>query len=832
MLADEFGVAVHAHPDDTRWFRTLADHSPAGVYCTDTQGLTTYVNPRWCEIYGNTAAGAQGQGWLDTITAEDRDGVLRAWQQAVSSASPFKMRFRLRHADDSLRHIYSTAEPVRNEQGQLQGFVGTVIDETDCVNAMRRMHESQQRLSLATDSGGIGVWDWNVQTGELFWDACMFRLYDADPQKGVPNRQAWADLLHPDDLAGTLRRLDELLKVGSPPLNTEFRVRWRDGSWHTLRAAAKVTRDAQGRALHVVGVNWDLTEMRRLAEQIAHQLAAELAEQHELLRVTLRSIGDGVITTDAHGCVQWLNPVAERLTGWRCADATGQPVAQVFCLQEQPDEGSGPVLCSRHGQRCGVEHSVAPILAADDRVLGEVLVFHDVTEQRRMAREMQYHATHDTLTGLINRREFERLLTPHLGPRQHPVRRGRYGALLLVDLDQFRLFNDACGHAAGDELLNQVSQLLQRTAPWGSLVSRMDRDEFAVLLEHATLRQAERFGRQICHQIGLLRVVHANTSYRVGASVGLVPLNHSWGSAEQLLQAADAACRAAKDGGRNRVHVWVGSDRVILERRSERHWANRLELALDQGNFELYAQRIDAAQASPGAPTGLRAEVLLRLRQADGSLELPGDFMPAAERYHLATRLDRWVLTQVLRWLRKQPSLQWLDRLNINLSGQSINDNLFQAWVLDQVERVGPEVAQHLCLEITETSAVTNLSAAAAFIDHLRQAGVHASLDDFGAGASSFGYLKQLDVDELKIDGQFIRDLISDPLDEAAVRCFIDVAKVIGISTVAEFVENDATLQRLRAMGISYVQGYLLHQPQPLAQLPAQAELTPACLQG
>jgi len=347
-------------------------------------------------------------------------------------------------------------------------------------------------------------------------------------------------------------------------------------------------------------------------------------------------------------------------------------------------------------------------------------------------------------------------------------------------------------------------------------LARLGGDEFAVLLEHCGLQQAQRLGQQICDHMEDFRFSHDGRRFRLGTSIGLVPIDRRWGSPTAVMQAADSACYAAKEAGRNRVHVWFDTDQALQERQSEMQWTSRIELALDEDRFVLYAQQI--APLGPQAP-GLRAEVLLRLCEAGGPLILPGAFLPAAERFHLASRIDRWVLSKVIAWMQAQPSLAALEQLAVNLSGQSIGDRAFHRWALQQLHAAGPEICQRLCLEITETAAVTSLSDAAVFIQQLREVQVRVSLDDFGAGASSFGYLKSLGVDTLKIDGQFIRDLVTDPLDEAAVRCFVDVAQVVGLRTVAEFVDDPAVLSRLQAMGVDFAQGFLMHSPRPLDEL-------------
>jgi EAL domain-containing protein (putative c-di-GMP-specific phosphodiesterase class I) len=315
------------------------------------------------------------------------------------------------------------------------------------------------------------------------------------------------------------------------------------------------------------------------------------------------------------------------------------------------------------------------------------------------------------------------------------------------------------------------------------------------------------------------RFVHEGRRFRIGASVGLVPIDSRWPSQAVLLQAADTACYAAKEAGRNRVHVWFDTDQAMRAREGQTQWGSRLESALDEGGFVLYAQQIQSIQ---NPSSGLHCEVLLRLREPDGTIIAPGSFLPAAERFHMASRIDRWVVRSVFEWLASEGgSPTDIETIAVNLSGQSIGDRAFHRFVVQLLEEI-PIDARKLCFEITETAAITNLADATAFIESIRLLGMRVALDDFGAGASSFGYLKNLPVDYLKIDGQFVRDINVDELDMAAVRCFKEVAKVVGVQTIAEFVETGEILDSIRDIGIDYAQGYLFHRPEPMSDLVAR----------
>jgi len=702
-------------------------------------------------------------------------------------------------------------------------MVGSLQDVSDRVLERLALAEANERATLATNSGGIGIWDWDAVNNVLRWDSWMYRLYGIFPNDLDNSISLWTRHIHPDDLSSVERAMHAALQ-GGPSIDVEFRVVWPDGSLRYIHGTGLVKYNELGEPVRMVGTNRDVTNARHLA--------TELSEQHEMLRVTLKSIGDAVITTDAKGNVAWLNPVAENLTGWLSAEASGLPLSHVFHIVHQqtrlPAEdpvaicfrkevasspNSQTLLLSKTGQEYGIEDSAAPIRNEHGEILGAVLVFHDVTEQRRLSSELNYRASHDYLTGLVNRAEFEIRLGRALR-RTHES--GACHTLLYIDLDQFKLVNDACGHAVGDQVLQQVSKLLATCVRERDTLARLGGDEFGVILEHCCEEHALRVAQHICDSMEKFRFLSDGRRFRIGASIGLVPVDSRWTTTLALQQAADTSCYAAKEAGRNRVHAWFDSDMAMHARHGEMQWTMRIEQALDEGRFVLYAQRIMPLNHSSN---GIHAEVLLRMQDSEGALVPPGAFLPAAERFHLASRIDRWVLLQAIEWMEALPATAKLETLSINLSGQSVGDRAFHAWTLEVLSSAGYQVCSRLCFEVTETSAVTNFSDAALFIEQIRAVGVRVALDDFGAGASSFGYLKTLPVDYLKIDGQFVKNVVSDPLDDAAVRCFINVARVLGVKTVAEYVENVTVRNHLQDLGVDYVQGYLLHRPSPINDL-------------
>lgn len=593
----------------------------------------------------------------------------------------------------------------------------------------------------------------------------------------------------------------------------EDEVRWT--LWHN-----RMLFDEQGQFMEFQSVGRDITALKQTEERLFHE--------KELAQVTLRSIGDAVITTDATGSIQYLNPVAEALTGWTQAEAQGMPLAEVFRIVHEVTRELAPspieaalqdnqivalanhtVLIARHGQELAIEDSAAPIHDREGQIIGAVMVFHDVTQTRMLSRQLTWQASHDALTGLVNRWEFERRVEQalNLAKSDHQVH-----ALCYLDLDRFKIVNDTCGHVAGDELLRQITTLLQEKTRKADTLARLGGDEFGVLLNQCTLEQALRVANALRECVQEFRFVWQEQVFTIGASIGLVGIDADSESLAEIISAADAACYTAKNRGRNRVYVAQTDDQERLQQRGEMQWVSRITQALESDYFCLYAQPI--AAIIPTAQNGDHYEVLLRLRDEQGNLVPPMAFIPAAERYNLMHLIDRWVVRTLFEnWSTVIDDDQSI--YAINLSGSSINDDQFIDFLHEQFA-LHPISPQRICFEITETVAIANLTKASQFIQELQQLGCRFALDDFGAGMSSFAYLKSLPVDYLKIDGSFIRNIVENSVDNAIVSAITHIGNVMGIRTIAEFVENDAILERIRALRIDYAQGYGIARPQPL----------------
>jgi diguanylate cyclase (GGDEF)-like protein/PAS domain S-box-containing protein len=449
---------------------------------------------------------------------------------------------------------------------------------------------------------------------------------------------------------------------------------------------------------------------------------------------------------------------------------------------------------------------------------GSVLYYEgtltDITEAHELSRQLSYEASHDALSGLINRREFEIRLQRALDSAQAT---GTSHAICYLDLDQFKIINDTCGHVAGDELIRQLAQLLQSRVRSNDALARLGGDEFGLLLHDCSLTDAVGIANTLLKAVEQYQFLWGASAFTVGASIGVVPLTGNFRRITQVLQAADAACYAAKDQGRNRVHVYQEDDAVVAQRHGEMQWVSRVKRALNENRFLLEAQPIVPIHQTGTQPPAPRSyELLLRMRELDGSIVPPGAFLPAVERYNLTQRVDRWVISSALHWLAANPATtQRIGRVYVNLSGDSLSDpqlHDFIRAVLDET-RVQPT---KIGFEITETAAIGNLTRANQLIAELRRLGCAFSLDVFGSGVSSFAYLKALTVDWLKIDGLFVGNIVHDRVDHEMVRSISDIGHVMGKKVVAESVESTAVLERLKQIGVDYAQGLALGPPMSL----------------
>lgn len=547
-------------------------------------------------------------------------------------------------------------------------------------------------------------------------------------------------------------------------------------------------------------------------------------------QVALESIGDAVITTDAEGSINYLNSIAEKMTGWSDTQARGKAIIDVFDISEdnstdkynqyvQDSHANTPIanptnqaqLKNISGETIAIEFTVAPIVDKTHKRIGTAIAFRNMNQEHELRRQLSYQACHDSLTGLINRYEFEIRLKKLINTS---IEKNTTHALLYLDLDAFKVVNDTCGHVAGDELLRQLPLLLNKQVRNNDTIARLGGDEFGMLLNDCEPEQALKIAEKILHAVQDFHFIWEEKKFRIGVSIGIIKIDNNSKNINHVMSMADAACYSAKDNGRNRVYVAKENDGEIANRHGQMQWVTTITKALEDDSFEFFYQPIVASDRVIDPTVSI--ELLLRMRGEDGDLIPPGAFIPAAERYNLMIQIDRWVINHAFRWLSEHPEeTTTLNKCAINLSGQSIGDESFLNFIITKIKEYNVN-SEKICFEITETAAISNLVKATRFIHELKNLGCFFSLDDFGSGLSSFAYLKNLPVDFIKIDGMFVRDIAHDPIDKEMVRAITGIAQAMGKLTVAEFVENEAIKDVLREIGVDYLQGYAVAKPRSL----------------
>lgn len=766
---------------------------------------------------------------------------------------------------------YLVKDSERNYLELLPAVIERVLREqrlrSDKVAAEVKFRTLVEQIPAVTYMASLDV------PGQLRYISPQIQKLGFSPEEWLADPDGLLKQVHPEDRATVQAAYASSYQSGTP-LRCEYRVVAAGGDTHWLLNEARIVRDASDVPLFLQGVLIDITEEKRTEEELRNHRqrledmvamrTAQLERQTELLtstnlnllreiderrhaeqalraskasfRLLLESVGEGILGLDLQGRCTFVNDAALALLGFTSTDLLNQPLhprihhsrpdGTPYGAEDCPIYDAFRIGVAQHvrietfwrknGSPFTAEYSSHPLREGDD-ITGAVLVFRDVTESHAMAEQLAWQAAHDALTGLVNRQEFERRLAQVL---ESVHRDGVHHTLCYLDLDQFKVVNDTCGHAAGDELLRQISTLLQGRMRQRDTLARLGGDEFGMLLEHCPADLALRIALEVRDAVRDFRFNWQGRSFTLGVSIGVAPLGAGFDSAATAMSAADAACYVAKEQGRNRAHLYHAEDANLIEHRSQMLWVSRLTQALDEGRFRLLYQTIvPLSDYNPAARP--HYEVLLRLQEPNNELVEPLAFVPAAERYNLMPAIDRWVLREVIsvsaaaqRMAEPRPIFA------VNLSGRSLADEHLPNYLRDLL-------ASHdvpgdmLCLEITEAAAVANLSRAGQRIAEFKQLGCQVALDHFGNGLSSFSDLKVLPVDYLKIDGNFIRTLVDDRVNRAVAQAINQVAHVMMIQTVAQWTETLAIVTLLKEMGIDHAQGYVLARPQPIEELGA-----------
>jgi diguanylate cyclase (GGDEF)-like protein/PAS domain S-box-containing protein len=548
----------------------------------------------------------------------------------------------------------------------------------------------------------------------------------------------------------------------------------------------------------------------------------------------MQSLGEAIVTTDTEGRLAYLNPAAEKLLGVGHAQALGRPLEDVVGLVDQNDRKnlSEPVreavsgdhgsphnlsrravlLGKASGEERAIELAASPLRNESGELAGAVILMHDVTELRGLHRQMSYQATHDALTGLVNRREFER----RLDEATEAARRGEAAHMLCyLDLDRFKIVNDTSGHLAGDSMLREVAKLLREAVRDSDTVARLGGDEFGMLLVGCPLDKARQIADDVCRSIATYRFVWHDRVFNIGVSIGLIEIGREAGTVEQLLAAADSACYTAKKEGAGRVNVYSSRDEALARSTGEIEWLQKLQSAIKEERFALYYQPIVSAYGNE--TDGPSMEVLLRMLDETGAEIAPLEFVAAAERYRLMVSVDRWVVQTTLGALSRNAFQLARDRsVAINISAQTLADPSFLEFVVECLDSTGV-MPDQVCFELTESAVIGNMESARRFVGVLHGMGCKFTIDDFGSGVASFSSLKNLPLDYLKLDGSFMRNLARDSVSQTMVTAMIKLARTLNFKIIAEQVEDSAALDVARKMGVDFVQGYVIARPAKLA---------------
>ena len=555
----------------------------------------------------------------------------------------------------------------------------------------------------------------------------------------------------------------------------------------------------------------------------------QLYFEKELAQITLHSIGDGVITVDKDYVIQTINPVAEILADVKRKDAIGKNILSIYDGDKTSQQSkiseklsNSKVkrslfdfsLTKKDGTKFEVEHTIAPIVEKNKTILGAVIILRDVTEVRTMEKRLSYEASHDTLTGLVNRREFEVRLKQTLRNAQTE---NIVHSICFLDLDKFKIINDTSGHAAGDEFLKQVSNTIQSVLRQTDILARLGGDEFGIILNSCSIKQAKRISDEIIKKIRTTRFIWDGNSFETGASIGIVPVTKESVSASDVMDSVDAACYEAKNKGRNCTQIFEPHDTDFVKHQVKTSWLTKIKTAINENHFELYFQELE--HISSTKPTPMTVEILLRLND-EGEIISPDSFIPTAERYNLMPIIDEWVIRNTFKFVKRFKAKHDREiRVAINLSGQSLSEDSILNLITETLNANKLLYKDSICFEITETAAIANMSKAIEFIARVKNMGCTFSLDDFGSGLSSFSYLKNMDVDHVKVDGIFIRDIHTDPINKIFVESIHNISKIMGIKTTAEYVENEEILNCVKSIGIDYAQGYHISKPTPVNDL-------------
>lgn len=785
-----------------------------------------YFSERFSKATGISSKGIIGTRQTDHTYIQEAADEAQKWNhhiETLKAHKPFSdFEYDVKRNDGTICYVRTSGTPVFTADGNFQGYRGTGTNITGRKETENRLHRQNIIMQKAEQVANFGYWMWDeVNHRCLHCSDGLAHLRGMTVEKYMDlmsGIEADRQRVHPDD-APMMNELWKRIRMLGEQYSAEYRIKHTNGEVRWVQEVGAPLEVSEARVvLTSVGITYDITEQKQRQKEL------------RILSRAVEHSSSAVIIVDLDGTIEYINSKFSEITGYSSKEVIGKTprllisgettdleYIKLWKMIRSGEEWKGELHnCRKDGSFYWSRNSISPVKNEDGVVTHYISIHDDVTDELELKQQLSYQASHDSLTGLINRAEFERraerlLASSAQNKEEH--------ALCFMDLDQFKVINDTCGHTAGDELLRQLGKLLQGAVRHRDTLARLGGDEFGVLMEHCTLEQASRLAESLECTIKDFNFAWEERSFRIGVSIGLVAINQSTPNFTELLKRADAACYMAKDLGRNRIHVYHPEDSELAQRHGEMQWVARINQALEDDRYCLYAQPILPLTDSKH----LHYEMLLRMIDETGEVVAPGAFLPAAERYDLIGNLDRWVVENALDLLVENPAfVDGIHFISINLSGSSLTSGDFLDFIMGQLKKTRIEAGK-VCFEITETVAISNLAAAKTFITVLQEIGCHFALDDFGSGLSSFGYLKNLPVDYLKIDGMFVKDIVDDPIDRAMVKSINDVGQIMGMQTIAEFVENDEIKGILKEIGVNYAQGYGLGIPLPFDEVIEQS---------
>jgi len=787
------------------------------IWEINLEGNITYSNHAVTSILGYSLNKLLGKPFTYYIHEDDREEISNIISDGIAKQTGWhNVLNRWQDNQGEWHYLESSSVVMFDDNGRFSGFRGVDRDATARIHAEKAYRENQKTLNNAFDATLDGV--------------CITRLSDG---RFIYANPALAKLSY--------YSLDEIIGKTISELNFYNNPNARNDLIQQLLSGALVSdyqtdfRNKNGEIIPC-SISCSLVDLDgdQCIISILRNISDRIAAEYELkkLSTAMDQSHDAIFITDVKGNIEYVNSRLLELTGYSKEELIGnkpniwksnETAPEVFDDIKKTilsgEVWTGEILNKKkNDEHFWSSESVSPIIDKKGRISHFLGTQQDITEIRNLNRQLTWQASYDALTHLVNRGEFERRLERIVTHSENKP--DVQHALLFMDLDQFKVVNDTCGHTAGDELLRQLSSILLAKVRKRDTLARIGGDEFAVLMEHCSIDHAYRVANNLLETVQEYQFQWKQQVFRIGVSIGLIPITHEDHNTIEILKNADSACYLAKEQGRNRIHVYHLDDQDIAHRHGEMTWVAKIYQALDENRFCLYAQTIASLKVSHTKPNK-SYEMLLRMVDESGQTIPPDQFFSAAERYNLATKLDKWVIKNIFNELHGHPDFfRHVEFICINLSGSSLTDNDFLQYIIKQLSKNSDYIdPKKLCFEVTETAAITHLSNASKFIHMLKDLGCKFALDDFGSGLSSFGYLKNLPVDYLKIDGMFVKDIVEDQIDHAMVKSINEIGHVMEMKTIAEYVESDEIKGMLREIGVDYAQGLSIGKPIPLDML-------------